>query len=313
MIANHVKLARSLAEELGLSRAVVDALGAVYEQWDGHGWPRGLAGLEIPFPARIAALAEFIEVAHRVGGIARAREFSAARRGSQFDPRLVDTLRAHEERVLGGLDAVSAWDAVIESEPRLRVVLSETQFDDALLAIGNFVDLKSPYTLGHAPAVAELAAAAGSQLGMDAHEVHQLRSAGLLHGVGRLGISNAIWDKQGPLGVGEWERVRMQPYISERMLQQSRALSTIAAIVVQHRERLDGSGYPRHLSGAAITRQGRTLAVADAYQAMREPRAYRTALAPGDAARALRSEVNLGRLDADAVEAVLRAAGHRVS
>ena len=104
----------------------------------------------------------------------------------------------------------------------------------------------------------------------------------------------------------------MVPYLTERMLRQSTALAPLGAIAVQHGERLDGSGYPHGLSGAAISRPARVLAAADAYQAMREPRAYREALPAEQAARRLRDLVKAGRLDADAVEAVLGAAGHRV-
>jgi HD-GYP domain-containing protein (c-di-GMP phosphodiesterase class II) len=81
---------------------------------------------------------------------------------------------------------------------------------------------------------------------------------------------------------------------------------------VQHRERLDGSGYPRRLAGAAISRLARILGAADAYQAMREPRPHRAAMPADEAAKVLRSEVRAGRHDGDAVEAVLGAAGHRV-
>ena len=102
-----------------------------------------------------------------------------------------------------------------------------------------------------------------------------LRRAGLVHGLGRLGVSNSIWDKPGPLGAGEWERVRLQPYLTERMLHQSPSLAPLGAIAVQHRERLDGSGYPRGLSGAAISPPARILGAADAYQSMREPRPHR--------------------------------------
>ena len=140
-----------------------------------------------------------------------------------------------------------------------------------------------------------------------------LRRAGLVHDLGRLGVSNSIWDKPGPLGAGEWERVRMHPYLTERMLHQSAALAPLGAIAVQHRERLDGSGYPRGLAGAAISRPARILAAADAYQAMREPRPYRPRSRADDAAAELRAEVAAGRLDGDAVEAVLGAAGHRVA
>jgi HD-GYP domain-containing protein (c-di-GMP phosphodiesterase class II) len=160
--------------------------------------------------------------------------------------------------------------------------------------------------------VAELAAAAGGQLGLDDAEVRALRRAGLVHGFGRLGVSNGIWDKVGPLAAGEWERVRMQPYFTGRMLQQSDALAPLGALAIQHRERLDGSGYPRGLSGAAISRSARLLGAVDAYQSMREPRPHRPALTADAAAAELRAEVKAGRLDTDAVSAVLVAAGHRV-
>lgn len=139
-----------------------------------------------------------------------------------------------------------------------------------------------------------------------------LRRAALVHDLGRLGVSNSIWDKRGPLGPGEWERVRLHPYLTQRMLRQSEALAQLGAIAVQHRERLDGFGYPNGLSATAIARPARVLAAADAYQAMREPRPHRRELSADAAAAQLRAEVNAGRLDGDAVEAVLGAAGHRV-
>jgi HD-GYP domain-containing protein (c-di-GMP phosphodiesterase class II) len=135
----------------------------------------------------------------------------------------------------------------------------------------------------------------------------------VVHDLGRLGVSNSIWDKPGPLGPGEWERIRLHPHITERMLRQSETLAPLGAIAVQHRERLDGSGYPRGLSGGAISRPARILAAADAYQAMREPRPYRAALSGEAAAAELRGEARAGRLDPDVVEAVLGAAGHRVA
>ncbi len=110
---------------------------------------------------------------------------------------------------------------MIGAEPALAVMLSGERFDAALLAVADFVDLKSPYFLGHAHAVADLMAGAGAQLGLAESEVRALRRAGLVHDLGRLGVSNAIWDKPGPLGVGEWERIRFQPYLTERMLRQS--------------------------------------------------------------------------------------------
>jgi HD-GYP domain-containing protein (c-di-GMP phosphodiesterase class II) len=312
MFAQHAAMAQELARQLSLRGEVVDAIGSSYEFFDGHGWPLGRAGAAIPLAARIVQLAEYVEVAHRVGGVDTALAMARERRGKQFDPELADLICRDPIAIFGGLDEVATWTAVVDSEPAVGGELSAAAFDAALLAIANFVDLKSPYFLGHAQAVAELCEAAGARMRLPADEVVVLRRAALVHGFGRLGISNAILDKPGPLGPGEWERVRLEPYLTERILQSSPALAPLGAIAVQHRERLDGSGYPRALSGSVISRAGRILAVAAAYQSMREPRAHRAALSADDAAAQLRAEVTAGRLDAPAVDAVLGAVGHRV-
>jgi HD-GYP domain-containing protein (c-di-GMP phosphodiesterase class II) len=312
MIAQHAGLARALADQLGLPASVREAVGAAYEQWDGRGWPGALKAAAVPVAARIAQFAEFMEVAHRVRGVEGARALARSRSGRQFDPALAALLRAEADGIFAGLDAGSAWQAVIAAEPALAVELSPAELDGALAAIANFVDLKSPFTLGHSVAVAELAEQAGRVLGWPAGKTELLRKAGLVHGYGRLGVSNSIWDRPGPLSVGEWERVRMSPYLTERILRQSAVLAPLGEIAVQYRERLDGSGYPRGLSGGAISVLARVLGAADAYQSMREPRPHRPARPARDAAAELRAEVSAGRLDGPAVDAVLDAAGHRV-
>ncbi len=312
MIAGHARMARELGEQLGLPEEVLAALALAYEQWDGRGWPGQVEGSDVPLPSRIAQLAEFVEVAYRVGGVAAVTKLVRERAGKQFDPELAELMRAEADRLLSGLDAVSTWDGVIDGEPALAVVLSGERFDAALEAIANFVDLKSPYMLGHARAVADLAAGAAQQLELPQEQSRDLRRAALVHDLGRLGVSNSIWDKRGPLGAGEWERVRLYPHLTERMLEQSPALAPLGAIAGQHRERLDGSGYPRGLAGSSIPQAARILAAADVYAAMREPRPHRAARPASEAADELRAEVRAARLDSEAVEAVLGAAGHRV-
>jgi DNA-binding CsgD family transcriptional regulator len=261
---------------------------------------------------RISQLAEFMEVAHRVGGVTEACALARKRAGGQFDPNLAAMVVADADLLLADLDGTQVWDTVIDAEPSLAVTLVGEEIDAALGAVANFIDLKSPYFLGHARAVATLAAAAASEVGVSPEEVRVVRRAAQVAGFGRLGVSNSIWDKPGPLGPGEWERVRLHPYLTERMLHQSQALSPLGSIAVQLRERLDGSGYPRGLTGAAITRPARLLAAADAYQAMREPRPHRPPRSAEEAAAELRAEVHAGRLEEEAVRAVLAAAGHRV-
>jgi HD-GYP domain-containing protein (c-di-GMP phosphodiesterase class II) len=312
MIEHHAAIARMLGEQLELRSPVLDALGASYERWDGRGWPGDLKGEQVPLPSRIAQLAEYAEVAHRVGGVEGARRLALARRGKQFDPTIADLLVSDPSAVFAGLDEPSTWSTVIAAEPGLGVLLDGERFDRALAAIASFVDLKSPYFLGHARAVSQLAAEAGAGMGFAGEDVRTLRRAGLVHDFGRLGVSNAVLDKQGPVGPGEWERLRLEPYVTDRILRQSEALAPLARIVVQHRERLDGSGYPHGLSGSGIGQLARVLGAADAYQAMREPRPHRSALGAAQAADELRREATAGRLDTAAVEGVLGAAGHRV-
>jgi HD-GYP domain-containing protein (c-di-GMP phosphodiesterase class II) len=311
MISQHARLARALAEQLELPGQVREAVGAAYEQSDGRGWPGDLRGEAVPAAARMAQFAEFLEVAHRVGGTQSATALARRQAGKQFDPALAALVCARAEEIFGGLEAIPAWQTVIAAEPALAVELSEAQLDSALAAIANFVDLKSPFALGHSAAVADLAGEAGHRLRLPREEVLMLRRAGLVHGFGRLGVSNAIWDRPGPLSAGEWERIRMYPYLTERMLHQAAALAPLGEMAVQHRERLDGSGYPRGLSGGAISRPARVLGAADAYQSMREPRPHRPARPAGEAAAEMQAEVRAGRLDGAAVDAVLEAAGHR--
>jgi HD-GYP domain-containing protein (c-di-GMP phosphodiesterase class II) len=312
MIDGHAELARRLAADLGLSDAVQTAVGSAYEQWDGKGWPGRLAGRDVPLAARVTQLAEYLEVAQRVRGTAAAVALASDRAGSQFDPEIAAVVRSAGEELFAAIDDGQTWDAVVSAEPALTVVMSTDEFDRALGAVADFVDLKSPYQLGHARAVARLVADAAAQQSLARDEQRRVVRAALVHGFGRLGVSNAIWDKAGPLGAGEWERVRLHPYLTERMLRQSRALAPIGALAVQVRERLDGSGYPRGLTGASIAPGGRLLAAADAYQAMIEPRPHRPPHSPVAAAAALRTEVRAGRLDGAAVDAVLAAAGHRI-
>jgi HD-GYP domain-containing protein (c-di-GMP phosphodiesterase class II) len=138
----------------------------------------------------------------------------------------------------------------------------------------------------------------------------RIRRAGLLQDLGRAGVPNGIWDKPGPLTTTEWEQVRLHPYHSERILLRSPALTPLAPLAGMHHERLDGSGYYRQAMGESIPAGARLLAAADAYQAMTERRPYRPSHTPEEAAAELRGDAASGRLDPQAVHAVLEVAGH---
>jgi HD-GYP domain-containing protein (c-di-GMP phosphodiesterase class II) len=313
METTHCMVAGLFAVRLGLGVEVRDGLQHVFERWDGKGSPAGIAGEEIALSARIAVVADIVESFRRLGGTAAAVDVARRRAGGQFDPRLADHVCENADALLGGLDEATGWDAAIAAEPALAQRMSGVELDAALEAIADFADLKSPYTTGHSRGVALLAESAALRAGLGEPAAAELRRAGLLHDVGRIGVSNAVWDKPGALSETEMERVRMHPYLTQRTFSRSPRLAALAEVAAAHHERLDGSGYPRGLAGGALSPEARILAAADAYQAMSELRPHRPARSPEDAAQQLREEVRRGRLDADAVDAVLGAAGHRVT
>jgi HD-GYP domain-containing protein (c-di-GMP phosphodiesterase class II) len=213
--------------------------------------------------------------------------------------------------VVDGLDVDATWDAVLDAEPRLARRVWGEELDQVLEALADLVDLKSPYLAGHSRGVANLAAEAGRLAGLSDAERSTLRRAGLLHDLGRLGVSNSIWDKPGPLTDVERERAHQHAYLTDKMLARITSLGPSRVIAARHQERLDGSGYPRGLSAASLTPSDRLLAAADVCHAMSEPRPHRPALSAEEIAAQLKVEVREGRLDADAVNAVLRASGQR--
>jgi HD-GYP domain-containing protein (c-di-GMP phosphodiesterase class II) len=311
MLETHWRAADGLAASLGLNQKVRKSIEQTFERWDGRGAPFGAERDEIIVTSRLINLADVVEVFHRSGGVDAAVAVARERSGTQFDPALVDVFCGVAPELFDDLDASVSWDAVLAAEPAIGAPLSEGEFDAALEAIADFTDVKSPYTLGHSRGVADLAGDAAREIGLPRADATAVRRAGLVHDLGRLGVSNAIWDKKGDLTLDEAERVRTHPNLTERLLAPSPALAPLGVLAIQHHERLDGSGYPRGLKAEALSAAGRVLAAADTYRAKIEPRPHRPAVSSAEAAAILRSEVRDGRLDGNAVDAVLRAAGHR--
>jgi HD-GYP domain-containing protein (c-di-GMP phosphodiesterase class II) len=306
----HCQVASVIASRLGLGRDVQEPLLHAFSRWDGRGIPGGTAGEALPLAIRLVHVAAIAEVHHRDGGVDAAIAVARERAGGQFDPRLVEAFTDCARELLDGLDAESSWDAVIAAEPGLAKALAGDELDAALEAVADFGDLKSPWFTGHSRGVARLAAGAAQTAGLPDDAIIELRRAALVHDLGRTGVPNTIWDKPGPLTDAERERVRLHPYYTERMLARPEALARLGAIAACHHERLDGSGYHRSLPGSALSPEARILAAADVYHAMTEPRPHRAALGAREAAAELRGEVRAGRIDADAAEDVLLAAGH---
>lgn len=304
----HCVAAGLLAAELGLPKQVQLSLGHAFERWDGTGGPVGAAGTDIPQEARIALFADIVEVHHRMGGVGASVRLAESRRATQFDPEVVDAFLADPEGVLAQPD--DPWTSALSEAPAESAAMSESELDRMLVALGDFADLKCPFTLGHSRAVAARAAQAAEVAGLPDDRVSDLRRAGHLHSIGRIGVSSQIWESVGALTPEQWERVRLHPYLVGRILERVGGMDRVAQLAVNHREHVDGSGYPRGLSAGQLSLSDRILAAAVAYESALEPRPYRAARTPDEAARRLRRRAETGKLDGAAVEAVLASAGH---
>ncbi len=308
----HCRSASQLADDLGLGPEVCQPLMQAFERWDGRGIPGEVGKGRLAPAIRLVHLADNVEAFHHTGGLAAALEVARSRRGTQFDPDLVDRFCADPERILGGLSEISAWDEVIGLDPGLGRALDDADLDRSLEALADFADLKSPLRLGSSRAVADLATTAARILGLSAPEVVTLRRAALVHDVGMIGVSSTVWDATKPWTPSQEEQARTHPYLTERMLARTPLLARVGRLASLHHERLDGSGYPRGLAAGSLPLAARILAAADAYQDLVQDRPRRPALTPAEAQRTVREDVRAGRLDGDAVKAVLEAAGHRV-
>ena len=311
VLTTHCEVGRALAERLGLGGRVSQALTQVYERWDGAGVPNRLKGEAIDLPVRLAHVAFDVEVGRVLWGAEGTIAMVRERSGKGYDPKVVEAFGREATGIFEATGSTSIWEATLAAEPGKPTCIAGEQVDVAVRAMGHYADLKSRYTHGHSAGVSRLAEATAKNLRLPASDARAVAWAGHLHDLGRMGVLATVWDKEGPLTDGEWERVRLHAYHTDRILARAPSLATAAAVAAADHERLDGSGYHRRVPAAALGAGARVLAAADVYHAMTERRPHRPGMPPDQAADELRKEARAGRLDGDAVEAVLAAAGHK--
>lgn len=289
-----------LAQRLNMDRGVIAALRHVYERWDGKGYPAGVSGDEIPIEARIVAVAGDADLLD-----ADAAETISRRSGKGYDPDVVSAWRE-----VGMNWAEADWEETMNAEPEPMAYTHD--LDSALTVMADFVDLKSTWTRGHSRNVAELAVGAAVAAGLPESDVRDLRRAGWVHDLGRVGVENGIWDKPGLLSSFEWEKVMIHPYLTGRILNRCRALRGLEALATSHHERIDGSGYHHRWTGDQLSPAARILAAADVFDALRSDRPHRAALDWEGAVGAIGEEVETGHLDPEAVAFVISGAGGEI-
>jgi len=308
-LASIAEAAAHLSKRLGASPRVTEALGHAYGRWDGKVF-RSLPSAEgLSATSRLVHLVHVAQIYHQAGGVEVADAVVRQRSGTEFDPDLARLWLQNSHDLLPKLSLDSVWDQALNAEPEPHRRVGPSHVDEISRALADFVDLASPFTRGHSTHVAQLAEAAALNAGLGADDAATVRRAAQVHDLGMVSVPNRVWIKGGPLNQSEWERVRLHPYHTQRILSLARPLRASATIAGLHHERLDGSGYHVGLRANALPFTARLVAAAEIYQSMREDRAWRPALTPEVVTRQLHDEVAARRLDSRAVEALLLAAG----
>jgi HD-GYP domain-containing protein (c-di-GMP phosphodiesterase class II) len=295
------EVADVLAKRLDLDESVRAALATSFERWNGRGLPSGAKGDAIPRPMRVAQLSQELEVLARIEGIARALDIIRRRRGKAYDPALTDVALRHAPAWWDEVEPLDPWDAALDVAPP-SAPLDDAGLHESLLVLADFSDLKSPWLGGHSRAVAALARDACGP---------EAEAAALVHDLGRVAVPNTVWDKPSGLTRDEHDRAESHTLVTDQLLRRLPYTATLADLACGAHERVDGSGYHRRLGRAHLDDAHRVIAAADCYDAMTSDRPHRPALARDEAAAELRLMAADGGLDADAVERVLVAAGHR--
>jgi len=281
LVATRCERGAAIARQLGFSEAVAVGIHGLDEHWNGHGHPDHLAGDAIALGARIALMAQVADVFHSIGGRAHALAEIKSRRGTWFDPALVDALEQADAQgdFWAVLSSPDLAEQVRKAEPEpLVVTVDEERLDAIATAFAQVVDSKSPYTYGHSARVTVYTDAIAEQLGLGAGRRRWLRRGALLHDIGKLGVSNSILDKPGSLTAEEWAAVRDHARYTEEILSRITIFEELAQVAGAHHERLDGKGYPRGLKGDEIALETRIITTADIFDALTAERPYRKAI-----------------------------------
>ena len=281
-----------IARQLGFPAETAEAIRSLDEHWCGLGYARGLSGSDIPLLARIANLAQTLEAFHARGGRAAALRVARKRSGTWFDPALVKIVRGwRNDAAWWTLLEGDVTDAVLAAEPKDRVINVDADgLDVVCRAFADIIDAKSPFTYRHSTRVADVAREVARHCGLDDAEQRRIYRAGLLHDIGKLGVSNTILDKNGPMTPEERTLMELHPRFTLAILERVSAFRRFAWTASLHHEKLDGSGYPFGATGEAIDLPARILVVSDIYDALTSDRPYRRGMPESQATEILERE-----------------------
>lgn len=278
LIETRCQRGADIARQMRFSEPVQRGILDLDEHWNGRGQPMGLIGETISLYARIALMAQVVDVFHTEAGVAAARAEIRSRSGTWFDPALIEAFDVVERQsgfwTMLGSDRLSM--AVIALEPAtLTRQVDEEYLDDIAAGFAQVIDAKSPFTGGHSDRVALFADMIAEELGFSIQRRRWLKRAALLHDIGKLGVPNSVLDKPGKLDDDEWAAIKQHPALGETILSRITAFQDLAVIAGAHHERLDGKGYPRGIGETDLRLETRIVTAADIFDALTADRPYR--------------------------------------
>jgi cyclic di-GMP phosphodiesterase len=175
--------------------------------------------------------------------------------------------------------------------------------ESVIFSLALTIEARDAYTKGHCQRLSTYASALGEDLQLPGDDLLALRNGGVLHDIGKVGVPDAILLKRGPLTAAEFEAMKQHTVIGDRLCGALRSLKRVRPIVRHHHERLDGTGYPDRLRGAAIPLLAQIIGVVDVFDAVAAARPYKPAATVDHACRELEKEVSRGWKQADLVGA----------
>lgn len=281
--------------------------------WD-HGQGARHHGREVPLAAHVLHLADRVDVLvnHRQELLGQAkgvvREI-AKKKHAMFLPEAVEALEGLARREYFWLD--QGCPQALQQDLALSGGAGRVALDLAGLAglagvFASLVDFKSRYTAAHTAGVAVVGRYLAQETGLDEHQQGLVQIAGLLHDLGKLAVPNEILDKAGPLSAEEFNIIKRHPYYTHRLIGAILGWEPLASWGALHHERMDGSGYPYHLSGNEVPLGARIIAVADIFTALAEDRPYRPAMSLPSTLAILDDMASTGKLDRRLVETTRR-------
>lgn len=283
ILFHHPGKSAQIVKQIGPLFMAAEMIRDHHEQWDGSGYPRGLAGNDINMGGQILRICDTFDILARVKpplSLNGMKTSLSARRGTEFSDLIYELMVAtiEEDDFFNEImDEKKISDIVpktLQNLPFMDMTSCRTETDEIIKVFAEVIDAKHSYTAGHSERVAEYTYILAKALDLPEGQAERLKVAGYLHDAGKVAVPRSILDKPGRLTIDEFKLMKRHPVYTMEIMSMVNSLKDLVVIAGGHHERYDGSGYPDGLTGESIPFGARIMAVADAYDAMTSLRPY---------------------------------------